>query len=522
MSIRKSYRGTLAATYIGHITQAVANSIIAILFLVFKSELGITDTQFTILVTVNFGVQLLVDFLCARFMDRFNYRIPMVLAQTCAGVGFISLGFLPFLLGDVFLGFLIATVIFAIGGGMTEVMLSPIVQACPTENKQAHMNILHSFYCWGCLLAVVVSSLFLWLVGSDYWYLLAALWAIIPLVAGILFALVPLDRPTDQIPPEKRITFGGLFKRPVFWIFIIMMACAGASEQAMYQNAAGYVKDAVGCSDLVAGLVAPGMFALCMGLSRIVTARLNRTVSSEIIMMVSSVLCAVAYVLAALWAIIPLVAGILFALVPLDRPTDQIPPEKRISFGGLFKRPIFWIFIIMMACAGASEQAMYQNAAGYVKQALGCSDLVAGLAAPGMFALFMGLSRIVTARLNRTISSEIIMLVSGVLCAVAYAMAALNVWGGLALVSCALCGFSIGIFWPGTFSFAADRLSGGGTALFALLAMGGDLGGVAGPALVNLVPASLSSVVKSGMLCSIIFPIGLMLCVLFLKRAKRN
>lgn len=397
MSIRKSYKGTLAATYIGHITQAVANSIIAILFLVFKSKLGITDTQFTILVTVNFGVQLLVDFLCARFMDRFNYRIPMVLAQTCAGVGFVCLGFLPLLLGDVFLGFLIATVIFAIGGGMTEVMLSPIVQACPTENKQAHMNILHSFYCWGCLLAVVVSSLFLWLVGSEYWYLLAALWAIIPLVAGFLFAVVPLDRPTDQIPPEKRITFGGLFKRPVFWIFIIMMACAGASEQAMYQNAAGYVKDAVGCSDLVAGLVAPGMFALCMGLSRIVTARLNRTVSSEIIMMVSSVLCAVAYVLAAL-----------------------------------------------------------------------------------------------------------------------------NVWGGLALISCALCGFSIGIFWPGTFSFAADRLSGGGTALFALLAMGGDLGGVAGPALVNLVPASLSGVVKGGMLCSIIFPIGLMLCTLFLKRAKRN
>ena len=397
MSIRKSYKGTLAATYIGHITQAVANSIIAILYLVFKSKLGITATQFTVLVSVNFGVQLLVDFLCARFMDRFNYRIPMVLAQTCAGVGFISLGVLPSLLGNAFVGFLIATVIFAIGGGMTEVMLSPIVQACPTENKQAHMNLLHSFYCWGCLLAVVVSSLFLWLVGSEYWYLLAALWAVIPLVAGILFAFVPLDRPTDQIPPEKRISFGGLFKRPIFWIFIIMMACAGASEQAMYQNAAGYVKEAIGCNDIVAGLVAPGMFALCMGLSRIVTARLNRT-----------------------------------------------------------------------------------------------------------------------------ISSEIIMLVSGVLCAIAYALAALNVWSGLALISCALCGFSIGIFWPGTFSFAADRLSGGGTALFALLAMGGDLGGLAGPALVNLAPESIVGALKSGMLFAIIFPLGLMLCTLFLRRAKRN
>ncbi len=398
MSIRRSTRATIAATYIGHITQAIVNNFAPLLFVTFSTAWDIPLTRVLILVSVNFGVQLVVDLLCAAFMDKLDYRIPIVLSQVFAAAGLVGLGVFPYLFSDPFVGLALAVAVYAVGGGLTEVLISPIVQACPTENKEAHMNLLHSFYCWGHVAVILGSTLFFAVAGIENWRYLAFLWAIVPAVAGVMFALVPLRRLDDNIPPAERISFFGLFKKPLFWLFVLMMACAGASEQAMGQWASAFAEAGLGVSKTIGDLTGPCMFALCMGLSRIVTARLSRRFSVEAIMTASAILCVVAYLLS--------------ALAPM--PT-------------------------------------------------------------------------------------------------------------LSLVGCALCGFSVGIFWPGTFSFGADRLRGGRTALFALLALGGDIGSVSGPALVNYAAKWLADgSVRLGMLFAVIFPIILAGCVLILRYTQKH
>ncbi len=398
MSIRRSYRATIAAAYIGHITQAIVNNFAPLLFVAFATAYDIPLTRILALVSVNFGVQLVVDLLCAAFMDRFGYRIPIVLSQAFATVGLAGLGLFPAILPDPFAGLVLAVAIYAVGGGLTEVLISPIVQACPTDNKEAHMNLLHSFYCWGHMAVILGSTLFFAVAGIENWPILAALWATVPAVAGVLFSLVPLQR--------------------------------------------------------------------------------------------------------------------------LD---DNIPVAERISFFGLFKKPLFWLFLLMMALAGASEQAMGQWASAFAEMGLGVSKTVGDLAGPCMFALCMGLSRIVTARLSRRFSVESIMTASAILCIVAYLMTALSPLPVLSFVGCALCGFAVGVFWPGTFSFGADRLRGGRTALFALLALGGDIGSVSGPALVNAASKYLmNGALQKCMLLVVIFPAALIACVYILRRASRN
>lgn len=398
MRIRRSYRATIAATYIGHITQAIVNNFAPLLFVTFATSFDLPLTRVMLLVSVNFGVQLVVDLGCAAFMDRFGYRIPIVLSQVFAAVGLAGLGIFPYLLPDPFAGLVLAVSLYAVGGGLTEVLISPIVQACPTDNKEAHMNLLHSFYCWGHMAVILGSTLFFVVAGIENWRYLACVWAVVPVVAGGLFVVVPISK--------------------------------------------------------------------------------------------------------------------------LD---DNIPPQERISFCGLFTRPLFWLFLLMMALSGASEQAMNQCASAFAEAGLGVSKTVGDLAGPCMFALCMGISRIVTARLSRRFSVESIMMVCGGLCAGAYLLAALAPWPLLALIGCALCGFAVGIFWPGTFSFGADRLRGGRTALFALLALGGDIGSVSGPALVNYAAKSLTDgSIQKGMLFAVFFPIILAGCVAILRYTQKK
>ncbi len=397
MSIRQSFRATLAATYIAHVTQAIVNNIAPLLFVIFGDHWGLTDLHKTLLIAVNFGVQLVVDLLCAAFLDRFRFRIPIVLSQVFAAVGFAGLGIFPYLFpSSPLVGLVIAVAVYAVGGGLTEVLISPIVQACPTENKEAHMNLLHSFYCWGSVAVVLGSTLFLALAGEENWRYLVCLWAIVPVCAGVLFALVPLRRPEDHVLPAERISFCGLLKKPLFWLFVFMMACAGASEMSMSQWASVFAEETLEMDKAVGDLAGPCMFALCMGISRVVTARLSR------------------------W-------------IPVER----------------------------------------------------------------------------------------VMIVSGCLCASAYLLAAFSPLPALSLVGCALCGFAVGVFWPGTFSFGADRLRGGGTALFALLALGGDLGSMGGPALVGLAAERLSGgSMRQGLLFAAAFPIFLIACVGVLRRTR--
>ena len=398
MSIRTSHKHTLAACYLGYITQAIVNNFAPLLFITFSTDYHIPLSQMAMLVAVNFGVQIIVDLIAAKYVSAWGYRPATVAAHIFAVLGLLGLGILPRILPIPFAGILIAIVLYAVGGGLTEVLISPIAEACPTGNKEAQMSLLHSVYCWGHVAVILLSTLYFHFVGTEHWWILSCLWALIPL----------------------------------FNIFY-------------------------------------------------------------------------------------------FSAVRIRTLEEDVPEGEVLTLGKLLKKPLFWLLVAMMICSGAGEQAMSQWASAFAEAGLGVSKTMGDLAGPCMFALLMGLSRFLSSRLTRRFSLTAIMAVSCTLCGLCYVVAALSGSPVLSLVGCGLCGFSVGLFWPGTLSLSAVSLRGGGTAMFALLALAGDLGCVGGPAVVSLcTEAFASGSLKGGMLFGVVFPIGLIVGLVFLSLAQKK
>ncbi len=397
MSIRNSYKHTILAAYGGYITQAIINNFIPLLLLTFQTTWNIPLPKLTLLISINFGVQLTVDLICAKVVDKIGYRPCIVTAHILAAIGLAGLGIFPFILPDPYVGILLSIIIYAIGGGITEVLISPIVEACPSDNKESAMELLHSFYCWGHVFVILASTAFFALAGIDHWRILAGLWALVPLLNAFYFMLVPIRQ-------------------------------------------------------------------------------LNESAEGE-----------------------------------------QIPILK------LFRMPTFWLFIILMLCAGASEQAMSQWASAFAEAGLGVSKTIGDLAGPCMFAILMGLSRLVSSRLTLKYNQGKLMVGSCALCIFSYLLAALSPWPVLSLIGCGLCGLSVGMMWPGTFSLASVACRGGGTALFAFLALAGDLGCMSGPAVVGLLSEAFGGDMKPALLFAIAFPLLLGSGLLLYRRsAKKN
>ena len=392
--MKDKYQNTMYACFVGYIVQAIVNNFVPLLFLTFESSYGIPLSQITMLITFNFGIQLLVDLLSAKFVDKIGYRVSIVMAHIFAALGLAGLVVLPDLLPNAFAGLLIAVVIYAIGGGLIEVLISPIMESCPSENKEKAMSLLHSFYCWGHVGVVLLSTLFFWFFGIANWKILALLWVIIPVCNGILFCKVP-----------------------------------------------------------IAPLIEEG--------------------------------------------------------------------ETGMSLRELCKNRIFWILMLMMMCAGASEQAVSQWASTFAEQGLGVSKTIGDLAGPMSFAILMGSARAFYGKFGDRINLDKFMQASSLLCIVSYLCISLSPSPLFSLIGCSLCGLSVGIMWPGTFSKASAALRNGGTAMFALLALAGDVGCSGGPTLVGFATGLASDDLKKGILAGIIFPILLIVGIVSLKKAKR-
>lgn len=387
-----SYRHTIYASYLGYITQAIINNLVPLLFLVFQDTFGIPLQKITLLITMNFAIQLVVDFLSAKFVDKIGYRPCIVAAHVFAAAGLVGLSVFPYLFSDPFLGLLLSIFLYAIGGGLTEVLISPIVEACPTDNKASVMSLLHSFYCWGTVGVIVLSTLFLAVFGKASWRILACLWAILPAANAFFFARVP-----------------------------------------------------------IAPLVQEG---------------------------------------------------------------------ESLSIKELFSMRIFWIFVVLMIASGASEQAMSQWASAFAERGLGVTKTVGDLAGPCMFSILMGSSRVLYAKFSDRINLLSFIIGSCVLCIIAYLLASLSPSPVLALVGCGLCGLSVGILWPGVFCLASARCRKGGTAMFALLALAGDLGCSGGPTTVGMAASAFGDNLNLGLLFALIFPIVLILGCLACMRMK--
>lgn len=381
--MKYSYDCTMRACFIGYIVQAIVNNFVPLLFLTFQRTYHIPLQQITLLVTFNFGIQLLTDLLSVAFVDRMGYRASMVLAHILSALGLICLTVLPEWMGHPFAGILISVIIYAVGGGLLEVLVSPVVEACPSTHKEKAMSMLHSFYCWGHVGVVLFSSIFFKLAGIENWKLLAVLWAVIPILNALVFTRVPI---APVLPEgEEGMTIGTLFQNRTFWLLFVMMICAGASEQSVSQWASLFAEKGLGISKTAGDLAGPMAFAVLMGASRAFYGNYGEKINLDRFMAVSSVLCILSYLC------------LVFMPVPV-----------------------------------------------------------------------------------------------------------------LSLAGCALCGLSVGIMWPGTFSRASKALPAGGTALFALLALGGDIGCSGGPSLVGMVSGMCKGNLKIGILAALIFPVLLL------------
>ena len=378
-SVRTSYTHTIYACYLGYIVQAIVNNFAPLLFLTFSAAFGLALEQIALISTVNFAVQLCVDLLSAKVIDRVGYRTGVLAAHAFAAAGLVGLAVFPAVLGSAFAGLLLAVSLYAVGGGVIEVLISPIVEACPTEKKEAAMSLLHSFYCWGHLAVVLLSTGFFLLFGVENWRVLAVVWAVVPVLNLFYFTRVPIYP------------------------------------------------------------IAPG--------------------------------------------------------------------QEKVPVRALLRSRMFWLLVLLMVCAGAGEQGMSQWASAFAESTLKLSKTAGDLAGPCCFALFMGAARALYGKFSDLIPLRKAMALCAVLCIGCYALAAFAPWPPLGAAGCALCGFCVGIFWPGTFSMAARALPAGGTAMYALLALAGDLGWSSGPGLVGLTSGAAGGELHVGILAAAVFPV---------------
>lgn len=291
----KKYRPTIFACFFGYVTQSIVNTFVSLLFLTFEQEFGIPLAQITALITVNFALQLCIDFASAFFIDKIGYRACAIAANAFSAAGLIGLVVLPDLLTSKFAGLLIAVLLYAIGGGLLEVVISPIVEACPSERKEQTMSLLHSFYCWGCLGVALLSTAFFFAFGTANWRILAALWAIIPAANAVFFAFVPVK----NLQSENGGGVFALLKNPKFWLFALIILCSGASEQAISQWASALAEQTLNGNKTLGDLLGPAVFAACMGASRLLYGK-SKTANLETLMLISGAGCLLCYFLIAL------------------------------------------------------------------------------------------------------------------------------------------------------------------------------------------------------------------------------
>lgn len=392
MNIRNNFKHTQYACYLGLVTQAVVNNFAPLLFLTFQRTYDISLDKISLLITINFGIQLMVDLVAVKFVDRIGYRTCTVAGHILAALGLAGLSFLPGLFSDAYVGLLLSVFLYAFGGGLLEVLISPIMEACPTEHKSKAMSLLHSFYCWGHVAVVLLSTLFFTLAGQVNWRILACLWAVVPILNALYFSVVPINTLVEE---ENKI------------------------------------------------------------------------------------------------------------------------PVRKILTGKWF-----WVFALLIFCSGAAEQSMSQWASAFAEMGLKVSKTVGDLTGPCLFAVLMGISRTFYAKFGERIDLHKFIALSGILCVASYLIAVFSPWPLLSLAGCGLCGLSVGIFWPGTYSITSHSHPTGGTAMFALLAFAGDVGCSMGPTVVGFASNAMGGELKAGLLVAVLFPLLLIAGTWYSKRMK--
>lgn len=390
MSKKKNYRKTLAACYLGFVTQAISANFAPLLFLTFRSTYGITLEKISMIPLVFYLTQLFIDLAATKFADKIGYRICVAASQVLSAVGLALMAILPEVFPVPFIGVLVSVVLYAMGSGLIEVLVSPIVEACPFENKDGMMSLLHSFYCWGAMGVILGSTVFFFVFGVENWKILTCIWALVPLYNTFNFMSCPIERLVEE--------------------------------------------------------------------------------------------------------------------------------GKSMKISNLLKTPIFWLMIVLMVCSGASEATMAQWASAFTESAIGVSKMVGDLAGPCLFAMLMGISRMLYGKFSEKFDLTKVMLICGIMCAGCYLLASLSILPILGLAGCSLCGLTVGIMWPGSISISSQKCPRGGTAMFAFLALAGDLGAMVSPTMVGTFSEMAGGNLKTGLFAATFFPVVLVFGLLILNK----
>ena len=292
--MKLTYKNTLVSCFIGYIVQAISINFIPLLFITFQDTYNIPLSQITLLVTINFLVQLTVDITAPLYVDKVGYRACIVAAHIFSAAGYLLLMILPQIM-EPFAGLLTAVVVYAIGGGLIEVMVSPITESCPTDNKEKAMSLLHSFYCWGQVGVVLISTAFFALFGIENWRYLAGAWAIIPIANAFLFAKTPIAPLIAE--GEVGMKFGQLLRSKIFWVLIVMMFCSGAAEHVIIQWASAFAEKGLGITKSVGDLAGPTAFGVLMGLTRVFYGKYGEKINLDNFILGSGVLCIISFCL---------------------------------------------------------------------------------------------------------------------------------------------------------------------------------------------------------------------------------
>lgn len=408
--MKYTYKHTLRACYLGYITQAIVNNLAPLLFIIFQDQFHISFEMIGRLILINFGTQIVADILAVKYADRIGYRCSTVLAHIFCAIGLISMGILPLIMANPYTGLVIAVMIYAVGGGFIEVLISPIVEFLPGDEKASAMSLLHSFYCWGQVGVVILTTLLLKVFGTHYWFILPILWSVIPLYNLTRFLKVPIIQPEEE--------------------------------------------------------------------------------------------------------------------------AQTMSVKQLLSTRG------FVIALILMLCAGASEITMSQWSSLFAEKGLQVPKVMGDLLGPCLFAVFMGIGRTIYGIWGHKINLNRALLSSGLLCVLCYGVTIFAQNPFLSLLGCAVCGLSVSLMWPGTFSLTSAAYPLGGTAMFGILAIFGDIGAAVGPWIAGVVSDFVQKAdmnyamqvgqtlsaeqvgLKAGLLVAIIFPIMLVVGIILLKKVK--
>lgn len=389
-----NFKHTVTACFIGYMVQAIVCNFAPLLFVSWEKEFNISMPQLTTIVTLTFFTQIVIDLLSAKFADKIGYKKCLFGAHLFSGIGFLLLAVLPYILPNPFVGIVISVALYSVGSGLLEVLVSPVVESCPSDNKAGAMSLLHSFYCWGTVGVIALSTIFFAVFGRENWRILTIVWAVFAILNGIFFCLVPIIEPTEENTEKKS--------------------------------------------------------------------------------------------------------------------------------GSLFKNKIFIIAIVLMICSGAAELAMSQWASTFAETALGVSKTIGDLAGPMAFAVLMGAGRIIFSKLSKSINTEKYLVASAVLCIISYLLACLSPNAIISLVGCALCGLSVSAMWPGTISMSTRTMPNISTAMFAFLAVAGDIGCTSGPTLIGWLTDAVGGDLKKGLLFAIIFPVIMILAMLLMRKESKK